>query len=345
MHRSRPAEGRSQPEALTLATGVERKILSPRSATFETGFMAERWSLRELPWRELAKRTCRESWNDEVFGQSARLSFYFFFAIFPVLLLLLIFLSKSAGAGSELRAALLDSFKQVLPPDASALIATTIRQLNAKALLGHGAILGGLSATWGALNGTWAVMIGLNNAYGIQEDRPWWRALSVAFVLTIGLSILGLIALAAILYGNRAGDLLGHNLGIPAHFDFLWRILQWIVIVVLMLCSFALIYRFGPNLKHRRWRWSLPGAAVAAALWVIFALLLRIYQEHFSSSRVYGGMSAVATLLLWLYLSGAAVFIGGELNSEIEKAEAAAGNPDAEGVSDRQTRGQPNPGL
>ena len=33
-------------------------------------------------------------------------------------------------------------------------------------------------------------------------------------------------------------------------------------------------------------------------------------------------------LLLWLYFTGAAIFIGGEINSEIEKAAADAGNPD-----------------
>jgi uncharacterized BrkB/YihY/UPF0761 family membrane protein len=49
--------------------------------------------------------------------------FYFFFALFPALLLLLIFLSMSAAAGSKGRAALLDSFAQVLPGGSSALIA------------------------------------------------------------------------------------------------------------------------------------------------------------------------------------------------------------------------------
>jgi hypothetical protein len=47
--------------------------------------MAKLWSLRGLSWRELAKRTCRKSWDDEIFGQSA--------------------------SGSEWRGALLDSFK------------------------------------------------------------------------------------------------------------------------------------------------------------------------------------------------------------------------------------------
>jgi membrane protein len=136
--------------------------------------MAELWSLRGLSWRELVKRTCRKSWEDEIFGQSARLAFYFFFAVFPVLLLLLILLGKSAGTGSELLGALLDSFKQVLPREASALIAQTIWQLNKREnVLGAGAILAGVGAAWGALNGTWAMMVGLNKAYEVGEERPW----------------------------------------------------------------------------------------------------------------------------------------------------------------------------
>lgn len=52
--------------------------------------MAQLWSMKGLSWRELAKRTCRKSWDDEVFGQAARLAFYYFLSLFPVLLLLLI---------------------------------------------------------------------------------------------------------------------------------------------------------------------------------------------------------------------------------------------------------------
>jgi membrane protein len=215
--------------------------------------MAELWSLRGLSWWDLAKRTCHKSWQNEVFGQSARLAFYFFFALFPALLLLLMFLDKLPGIGSELRGTLLGSFKQVLPLDASALIANTMQQLNVTAVKGAGATLAGIGAAWGSLNGTWAIMAGLNKAYEVAEERPWWRVSFVAFGLTISLSVLGLIALAAILYGNAAGNLVGQHLGGPARFEFLWRILQWTAIVVLLLFSFALLYRFGPNLKDSRW--------------------------------------------------------------------------------------------
>jgi membrane protein len=187
--------------------------------------MAEFWSLRGLSWKELAKRTVRKSWDDEVFGQSARLAFYFFFAIFPVLLLLLILLGRSGGADSELFGALLYSFKQILPADASALVANTTRQLDASAVLGAGAIVAAVGSAWGALNGTWAIVDGLNKAYEVEEERPWWRVLFITFGLTLSMSILGLIALAAILYGHRAGNMIAQYMGAPAPFEFLWPLL------------------------------------------------------------------------------------------------------------------------
>jgi len=306
--------------------------------------MAELWSLRGLSWWELAKRTSRKSWDDEIFGQAARLSFYYFLAMFPALLLLLILLGTFAGTGSELRSTLLDSFHQVLPYKASALMATTISELNAKPVVGVGAISAGLSAIWAALNGTWAMMTGLNRAYEVKESRPWWKVWTIAFGLTIVLGIMGLIALVAILYGNWGGDMIGRHLGISAHFGFLWLIIRWSVIVILLLFSCALLYRFGPNLKDRRWQWSSPGAVVAVTLWVVFTLLLRAYQDHFTSSqRIYAGLTAVVTLLFWLYLTGAALFIGGEANSAIEKAAAEAGHADVRGPGERRSGGEEDP--
>jgi membrane protein len=153
--------------------------------------------------------------------------------------------------------ALLDSFKQVLPPDASALVASATRELNASAVLGAGAKVAAIGAAWGALNGTWAIIAGLNKAYEVEEERPWWRVLFITFGLTISLSVLGLIALATVLYDHRAEDIIGQHLGADAHFGFLWPLLHWLVIVILLVLSFAVLYRSGSNLRDRRWQLAL----------------------------------------------------------------------------------------
>ena len=112
------------------------------------------------------------------------------------------------------------------------------------------------------------------------------------------------------------------------------------MLALLLLVSFAVLYRFGPNLKDNRWEWSLPGAVIAVALWLMFSLGLRMYQAHVTSSqKVYGGLHAVVSLLLWLYLTGAAIFIGGEANSEVEQAAVEPEHPDAR-KRDVRVRGQ-----
>ncbi len=229
--------------------------------------MADLSGLQGLSWWELAKRTCRKSWDDEVFGQAARLAFYYFLSLFPVLLLLLIVLDKLVSTGSNLRNTLLGAFQQILPREASALIAKTVGELNAGAVIGAGAVWAGLGSAWGALNGTWAMMTGLNKAYEVKEERRWWKVLGVAFGLTISLGIMGLVALWVMLYGSRVWKMIEQDIGIHTQSLFLWRIIQWLVAAVLLLFSFALLYRFGPNLNDRRWQWSIPGAVVAVALW------------------------------------------------------------------------------
>jgi membrane protein len=307
---------------------MSASFVAKSHARAQTGTMADLWSLRGLSWPELVKRTCRSSWEDEVFGQAARLAFYYFLGIFPAILLLLLLLDTFGSTGPELRNTLLDSFQQIFPRDASALIAKTTGELNARAVVGAGALWAALGAAWATLNGTWAMMTGLNRAYEVKEERRLWRIVTIAFGLAISFGVMGLIALGAIFCGSQAVTIISRHLAVQSLPPFPWRVIQWAIIIILLLLSFASLYRFGPNLKDRRWQWSTPGAVVAIVLWVGSTELLRIYQEHVSSShRIYGELAPVATLLLWLYFTGAAILIGGEANSEIEKA-AAEGHPD-----------------
>lgn len=271
--------------------------------------MKNLWSLGGLSWRELVKRTWNDSWEDEVFGQAARLAFYHFLAVFPCLLLLFFVLSKFPAAETELRNTLLATLRSLLPEQSSALMESLIQQLNNTAHNRAVAWSAGAGAVWAAVNGTWAMMTGLNTAYEVKEERPLWKVISVALALTVALAILFLLALIAVAYGSRLVPASGLH----------W--VQWPVIIALLPASFVLLYRFGPNLYDRRWQWSTPGAILALILWLTAAGLMRFYSAHFHSYAViYKQLNGAATLLLWFYFTSAAVLIGGEMNSEIEKA-------------------------
>lgn len=279
--------------------------------------MKNLWSLGGLSWRQLFLRTWRETWADEVFGQAARLAFYHFLALFPCLLLFFFLLSRFPPAEAQLRPVLIDSLNRLLPEQSSALMSRMISEFQAFPHIQVAGWSAGASAVWAAVNGTWAVMTGLNIAYEVKEERPLWKSIAIAFALTVSLAILFLFALTSVAYASRWMP------GLDA------RWLEWPALAALLLVSFALFYRFGPNLRDRQWQWSTPGAAAALALWLTAAALMRLYAAHFHSyAFIYKQLNGAATLLLWLYFTSAAVLIGGEMNSEIEKAARARdGNP------------------
>jgi membrane protein len=109
------------------------------------------------------------------------------------------------------------------------------------------------------------------------------------------------------------------------------HLLEWGILIVTLSCSFAILYRFGPNHQDRKWQWSTPGAVCALALWIAATFGARIYFDHIDDySRSYGHLNGAVMLLLWLYVTNGAILIGGEMNSEIEKA--------ANGSSDKKRR-------
>ncbi len=290
--------------------------------------MVNLWTRGGLSWRELAVRTWRESWEDAVFGQAARLAFYHFLAIFPSLLLLFFLLAKLPAAGSTLRSALTAVLSRILPLQSAALMQRMIANLNATATAGMGAFSATVGTVWAAVNGTWVVMKGLDIAYEVKERRSLWKSIAIAFALTATLALMFAIALVVAAYGARAAQVMVGQAGADAPLQFLLRFIEWPVLIVLLLASFALFYRFGPNLYDREWKWSTPGAVLALVLWLLATALVRLYFERFHSYHVvYGPLEGVATLLLWLYFTSAAILVGGEMNSEIEKAAERKSTP------------------
>lgn len=283
--------------------------------------MVNLWTRGGLSWRELATRTWRESWEDAVFGQAARLAFYHFVAIFPSLLLLFFALVKFPSAAAAVRATLGSALNGILPHEAASLLTVMMEKLNATAAAGIGLLSAGLGAAWAAVNGTWAVMTGLNIAYEVKEERPLWKVLGIAFALTASLALMFLIALCLAAYGTRAAEAIARQAGAAAPLLLILRLIQWPILAALLLASFALFYRFGPNLYDREWQWSTPGAVLALFLWLLASGLVHLYFGRFHNYHVvYGPLEGVAMLLLWLYFTSAAILIGGETNSEIEKA-------------------------
>lgn len=291
--------------------------------------MASLWKLGGLSPLALGKRVWNEIQEDEVFGRAAELSYYFLLALFPLLIFLTSILGVVLGPGTGTRQTLFSYFARVMPPSAFQLIDSTMTEVSASSTGGK-ISFGILAALWAASNGMGAITQSLNVAYDVKETRPWWRQRLTAIGLTIALSVLIISALILVVGGGKIADWLASIFGFSLAFALTWKILQWPVVLGFMILAFALIYYFAPDLREQKWKWLTPGSALGVVLWLAVSLGFRVYLHFFDSySATYGSLGAVIILMLWLYFTGAAILIGGEINSEIEHVAAEHGAPDA----------------
>lgn len=264
------------------------------------------------------KRLVRRIKDDRIFGRAAQLSYYFLLALFPLLLFLINILGYLAQEGTLFRDRLLLYLAAVMPGSAFALVRATVDEISVSR--GTGKLsFGILAALWAASNGMGAISDTLNTAYNVKERRSWWRVRFVSVGLTMALAILILAALAIVLVGGTIGETLASRLGFGSLFTTIWSVIQWPIALIFVLTTFNLIYNFAPNISPNARRWITPGAFVGVALWLLVSFGFRVYLGYFDSYSVtYGSLGAVIVLMLWFYLSGVAILIGGEVNCEFQ---------------------------
>jgi membrane protein len=283
--------------------------------------MPSLWKFGGLTPLKLTQLAITKIGEDELSTRSAALSYYFILALFPMLLFLVSLVGVFAGPGSQLRDSIISGLGRLAPGSAATLIRSVVNQ-TFKSSSGLKLAMGLLGALWAASGGMGAVVVSLNVVYRVKETRTWWKQKLTIIGLTLALAALIVIALVLVLYGGKIGQLLATHIGLGEVFRIAWKVLQWPLSFGAMFLSFSIIYYFGPDLKERKWYWVTPGAVAGVVLWLLASLGFRLYLHFFNSySATYGSLGAVIILMLWLYITGFAVLIGGEVNWVIENED------------------------
>jgi len=300
----------------------------------ETGPHAEAVKERTSPWKlggltpwQLSKRVYHEINEDEVFTRAAALSYYFVSALFPMIFFMMAILGLLAQS-HDLQSTLLSDTARFMPADAFGLVQKTLREI-ANSSTGLKLAFGLVLALWSGAGGVVSIMDALNRCYHVKDTRPFWKQRLIALGLTVAIAVLTIMALTIVLYGGNIASFVGRHVGLSNVTVIAWRVVQWPIALLFVVISFALLYYWGPDAKQQ-WQWITPGSLVGVITWIGASLLFRVYLHFFNSySKTYGSLGAVIVLLLWLYISGLAIMMGGEINSEIENAAAKRGHTEA----------------
>lgn len=172
-----------------------------------------------------------------------------------------------------------------------------------------------ITALWSAGKGVLAINTGLNCVYNTKETRNY-------IILRIRASFYIIVFLLAIVTGLVL-SVFGNNISLflCKHFPFFEETIMFIlesrtIITFLGWFIFALVvYRFLPNKKGSIWK-HIPGAAFTAVIFLIISFGFSAYLAVFHSFQgLYGSMTAIILVMLWLYFCMYAVLLGGLLNS------------------------------
>ena len=93
-----------------------------------------------------------------------------------------------------------------------------------------------------------------------------------------------------------------------------WRMVRWGLAEATAVAVLAALYHFGTK-RREHWKWVIPGAMGATAVWFPATLLFGWYVTRIADySLFYGSFAAGIATLVWLYITSLSALLGAELN-------------------------------
>lgn len=176
-----------------------------------------------------------------------------------------------------------------------------------------------LFALWSAGKGVMALTNGVNAIYHVEETRNYviMRIRSAFYTLLFIFAVIG--SLLLLVFGNTIQKLLTKYIPVLARVTaYIIGMRTGITLLVLILI-FLMVFKFLPNRKASV-RNQIPGAVVSAVAWSLFSLGFSLYLDMSSGfSNMYGSLTTIVLILLWLYFCMYIMLIGAEINAYFEE--------------------------
>lgn len=247
---------------------------------------------------------------DDMSVYAAQASFFIIIAAFPFIMVLLsiVQLIPSISKADFLRVIV-----ELTPNMLHSYLVTIIDDLFTKSP-GTVFSISAVTALWSASKGMVSMSKGLNQICGCEKDRSFLKSRLICTAYTFVFVIACVLSLVLLVFGTSLQAL------IVNYFPILGKItthiinLRGLIALALLIVIFTGFYTYLPD-THQKMRDQLPGAVFSTFCWMLFSYCFSIYFENFSNySYMYGSLTAIVLLMLWLYFAICILFLGGEIN-------------------------------
>lgn len=265
-------------------------------------------------WKGFIQGFIQKVTQADLSGMGAQLAYFFLLSLFP----LLIFVMTLVPFLNLPQEQVYTMMKELLPEQVYSLIGDTLKDVLENR---NGGLLsvGILATLWSASNGVNALIKSLNQSYGKAETRPFIIARSMSVVFTLVLILLVVVALILPVFGSQIGHFLANTIGLGEQFGAIFDKFRILLPPLVIFCGLVFMYWLGPNVKMYL-RSAIPGAIVSTVCWLVISYVFSIYINNFSNySATYGSIGGIIILMLWLYITGMVLMIGGLVNAIMQE--------------------------
>ena len=252
----------------------------------------------------------RRYYDHHVARDSAALTYYLLFAIFP----LLIFLNNLVGLLSFDLEGFLNELSRFVPRDVVDLVGqylVYVSRVSSKTLLWFSLVF----TVYFPFRAANALFMSVRKAYGAGMPTHFIRYQLRVLLYTILLIVTLVLSLIVATVGRRALDFISGYIYLSDTAIRLWSWLRFVFLGAMLFAIIALLYALALDERDIR-RSILPGVLSSLVAWIALSLLFSLYVEHAARySVIYGSIGGVIVVLLWLYLTATVLIMGAEFNS------------------------------
>lgn len=260
----------------------------------------------------LAGDMIRRYYVHDVARDSAALTYYLLFAIFP----LLIFVSTLLGVLELDIASITAVLAPILPSDVVDIIRTYLEYVAAnqsRQLLWFSLVF----SIWFPMRSTGCLMHSLRKAFGRSAPENILLGQLRTLLFTIWMIFVIGLTLALVVVGRRALYFLSGFLPLSETFISVWGYLRFIILGLVMAISLGILYQLALG-QRRPLREVLPGVGSSLAAWLLLSMAFSYYVENMVRyAQLYGSIATIVVVLLWLYMSGQVLILGAELSASL----------------------------
>jgi membrane protein len=291
---------------------------------------------------DLLKRTLLRARDQGLTDWAAALTYYGLMSLFPALIAMVSIVGLFADPQATSHK-ITEIVTQIGPSSGAQTFAGPIRSITSnQSAAGILFVVGLAGAVYAASGYVGAFARASNVIYEVEEGRSTWKLKPQQMLIALGMVVaVALLGLALVLTGPIVNAVAG-PLGIGSTATDIWNIAKWPVMLALAMALVSGLYYSTPNVRMRGIRWVTPGGILAVTIWLATSALFAFYVANFGSyDKTYGTLGGIVVLLVWMWITNAALLLGQALNAERERASEIAEGVPAEETLDMELRKEP----